>query len=290
MAPTRSYLAGPRLRDRLRARGRRALANGTLRPFRTRAERVTADGIPFIIRVVEQMPAKPKGPAGGDPFGDACERELLVGSVSPTHVALLNKFNVLDEHLLLVTRIYEHQEQLLTPADLEAFLIGLQAVDGLAFYNGGEPAGASQPHKHLQLVPLPLASDGDPALPVAEKLAATGAAPGDIVQAAFPFPCPVSGVDAAWLEQPAAGAVAAHRSYLNLLEAAGLSSTGPGQSAPYNFLLTRRWMWLVPRIQSHWRGIEVNGLGFAGALLAKDSDALAILRDDPLAVLTAVTN
>ena len=30
---------------------------------------------------------------------------------------------------------------------------GLQAMDGLAFYNAGQVAGASQRHKHLQLVP-----------------------------------------------------------------------------------------------------------------------------------------
>ena len=32
----------------------------------------------------------------------------------------------------------------------------LAEFDGLGFYNGGETAGASQPHKHLQIVPLPL--------------------------------------------------------------------------------------------------------------------------------------
>jgi ATP adenylyltransferase len=35
---------------------------------------------------------------------------------------------------------------------------------GLAFYNCGEHSGRSQPHKHLQVVPLPFA-DGQPAVP-----------------------------------------------------------------------------------------------------------------------------
>ena len=41
-------------------------------------------------------------------------------------------------------------------ADFDALARGLAAIDGLAFYNGGTVAGASQPHKHLQLVPVPL--------------------------------------------------------------------------------------------------------------------------------------
>jgi len=80
-----------------------------------------------------------------------------VGDISATHVGLLNKFCVLEDHLLMVTRDYAEQTELLDESDFHALLCGLAAVDGLAFYNGGTDAGASQPHKHLQLVPLPLA-------------------------------------------------------------------------------------------------------------------------------------
>ena len=42
--------------------------------------------------------------------------------------------------------------RLFTPGALQAFPRG-----GLAYFNCGEEAGASQPHKHTQIVPLPLA-------------------------------------------------------------------------------------------------------------------------------------
>src|SRR5688500_834395 len=45
------------------------------------------------------------------------EEDLFVDMLSPTHVCLLNKFNVLDHHLLVVTRDYEDQDEPLTLAD-----------------------------------------------------------------------------------------------------------------------------------------------------------------------------
>ena len=96
--------------------------------------------------------------------------ELYVGDLPPAHVCLLNKFNVVDHHLLIVTREFEHQETALTPADFAAMWSCLQQIDGLAFYNSGTVAGASQPHKHLQLVPLPLLEQG-PRIPVESAVA-----------------------------------------------------------------------------------------------------------------------
>ena len=46
-------------------------------------------------------------------------------------------------------------------------------LNGLGFYNAGRAAGASQPHKHLQLVGLPLAP-GVAGLPVDALLASAG--------------------------------------------------------------------------------------------------------------------
>ncbi len=40
--------------------------------------------------------------------------------LSPTHTLLLNKFNVVAHHLLVVTRAFESQLDPLTTADMEA--------------------------------------------------------------------------------------------------------------------------------------------------------------------------
>jgi ATP adenylyltransferase len=90
------------------------------------------------------------------------EKNLTVGDISDTHIAVLNKFNVVEHHLLIVTRAFEDQDMLLTFADFEALWTCMTEYECLAFYNGGREAGASQPHKHLQMAPLPLAPEGPP--------------------------------------------------------------------------------------------------------------------------------
>ena len=58
------------------------------------------------------------------------------------------------------------------------------------------------------------------------------------------------------------------------------------QSRPYNLLFTRQWMLLVPRSREFYRGISVNALGFAGALLVRDQRQLLCLRGvGPMAAL-----
>ena len=88
------------------------------------------------------------------------DADLWVTDISQTHICLLNKFNVIENHILVVTRVFEDQESLLTAEDFEAMWICMAEFDGLAFYNSGPIAGASQQHKHLQIVPLPLAPKG----------------------------------------------------------------------------------------------------------------------------------
>jgi ATP adenylyltransferase len=62
------------------------------------------------------------------------------------------------------------------------------------------------------------------------------------------------------------------------------------QSAPYNLLVTRDWLLLVPRCREEFAGISINALGFAGSLFVKDREQLATLRSrGPMAVLRAVT-
>ncbi len=61
-------------------------------------------------------------------------------------------------------------------------------------------------------------------------------------------------------------------------------------SAPYNLLITRRWMLLVPRTREFFAGISVNALGFAGSLFVRDKKQLAAaISHGPLRVLREVS-
>ena len=58
---------------------------------------------------------------------------------------------------------------------------------------------------------------------------------------------------------------------------------------PYNLLVTREWMLLVPRARERWGRASVNALGFAGALLVRTQAELAELaRIGPMTVLQSV--
>lgn len=268
----------------------RARSSGALASIDTHAETLTGEGLTFVVRIIRNLERKRRAGSAKpvDPFAPPYDPDLLVGGIPPAHVGILNKFPVLDRHLLIVTRENEAQTRLLTEADCEALLRMLHDWDGLAFYNGGPESGASQPHKHLQMVDLPLAPVG-PALPVAEALAADN--PGDGIGQSTRLPFPHARVrmpPSAWRD-PAAGAPVVRALYLDLLNAAGLPADGPEQAGPYNLLATRDWLWLVPRRCQNHEGIEVNALGFAGALLVPDEDHLASLKTmGPAACLRAV--
>ena len=55
----------------------------------------------------------------GNPFLPYDEA-LWVTHVSETHTVLLNKFNLVDRHVLVVTREFEHQDSPLTLNDISA--------------------------------------------------------------------------------------------------------------------------------------------------------------------------
>lgn len=274
------------LAEQAAACSRRARASGALAPIDTDAVLVEDGGLPFVLRTITSPRRKIAVAAdGGDPFAPPYEPDLFVAELSATHVVLLNKFPVLDRHLLLVTRAYRDQEAPLTESDCEALLRGLAEIDGLAFYNSGRIAGASQPHKHLQLAPLPPADAGPP-LPFADALA-RARFDGEFGRvAAWPFPHAVTRLEPAWLKDPAGGAGALADRYRRLLAALDLNVDSP---APYNLLATRDRLWLVPRSKERAAGISVNALGFAGALLAPDLEARdALLRKGPMRVLVEV--
>jgi ATP adenylyltransferase len=286
----------PGLAQALEDRTREALACGALRPIETTQEVIEDGGVHFLVRVVSSLARKAReaaedrssdGPPPANPFLPP-ERALTVAPIGADYLAVLNKFNVLERHLLVVTRAFVHQETLLTPADLDALFACMAQVRGLGFYNGGAAAGASQPHRHLQLVPLPLAAEG-PAVPMAPLLAG-GPARGIGVCPGLPFRHAF-----ARLSRPVAAgaglAAEAHGLYLGLLASLGIGRTADGrQSAPYNLLVAEDWMLLVPRVAESFGTVSVNALGFAGSLFVPDQGRLAAVRAaGPLALLRAVT-
>ncbi len=252
-----------------------AVDSGALQSIPTTSRFIEDGGVRFLARVVENLERKRldgvrKG-SGFNPFLKP-EKALFVADLSETHFALLNKFNVVDHHVLLVTRKFEEQESLLTHEDFEAVWHCLDESDALVFYNAGANAGASQRHKHLQLVPVPL-GEGPERTPIEAAL--------EDDSRGLPFAHAVCRLDGCLGSDDAAEKTFA--SYLRLLAAVG-------NPQAYNVLATRDWMLVVPRARESWNSISVNALGFAGALLVRSENELSQLqRLGPMRLLREVT-
>ena len=132
---------------------KQALENGSLMPIATEATVVQQDGVRFLLHIKSANAGKKPipGKSRGDPFLPY-EQEMFVGPAGSSHVCLLNKFPVLVPHLLICTESFVSQTQPLTLSDFEAWLLGFDGPQILGFYNSGTPAGASQAHRHMQLV------------------------------------------------------------------------------------------------------------------------------------------
>ncbi|KAK2810181.1 hypothetical protein FQN50_003151 [Emmonsiellopsis sp. PD_5] len=127
--------------------------------------------------IVKQKPDPFENPTG----------DLVIGKITSgeahTHTLVLNKFPVIPNHFILATRLFKPQTDLLERDDLVVTWQCLRAwegegqhddedddegaVDGdggggagvggrrlFAFFNSGEHSGASQPHRHLQFLPV----------------------------------------------------------------------------------------------------------------------------------------
>jgi len=280
---------------------RRAIATGAMVPIETETEWIEDGGVRFTVRRVSSLARKrldqrrraAQAAAGrpANPF-QPYEENLFVADVSPTHIALLNKFNVIDRHLLIVTRAFVDQEAPLDAADFGALAACMAEFDALGFYNGGVVAGASQPHKHLQLVPLPI-DEGTYPVPVEAAFEAIRGRAGILSRPGLPFRHAFTWLAPTPGEAPEDAARRLTEIHAALLAAVGVSPvTRRGdvrQSSPYNLLLTRRWMLAVPRVQEHYAGISINALGFAGSLFVQDdAQRAALARDGPMAALCAV--
>jgi sulfate adenylyltransferase (ADP) / ATP adenylyltransferase len=265
-----------------------ALECNALQPIPTVYEWLEQGEMRFLVRVlaniqrkeIERQQRKPDF----NPFLPY-DPHLFVADLSPTHLVLLNKFNVMDYHILIVTREFVPQDSLLNQSDFQALAISLSEMDGLGFYNGGQIAGASQRHKHLQIVPLPFVPDGSPLPFESLMLETVGQNP------KLPYRHAIAHFNALDFIQPLAISETLLAHYHRLLATLNLieNSAATEPLGAYNLLITREWMCVVPRSQESFAGIPVNSLGFTGALLVKNQAQLEQLRAlGPLTLLTEV--
>ncbi|EXJ78301.1 hypothetical protein A1O3_09462 [Capronia epimyces CBS 606.96] len=132
-------------------------------------------GAPFQLRYCPALARKPNadgpekkepGAPKFDPFADPPE-ELLVASIPAnrtSHNLVLNKFPVIQNHFIIATKANKPQTAILEEDDIRITHACLRAWRNeqhgptesrlFSFFNSGEHSGASQPHRHLQFLPV----------------------------------------------------------------------------------------------------------------------------------------
>ncbi len=281
-------------------RTKTARESGALKSIETEYHLIQQHDISFVVRTLSNLAQKERAQKQQrqqekklgkkiDPFLPY-EQDLFVGDISPTHICLLNKFNVVDNHLLIVTRAFEEQTDLLNLEDFMALWFCMQEIEGLAFFNGGKIAGASQRHKHLQLIPLPFVPNVMH-LPLDKAIARITFNNSLGTIDSFPFRHGIASLDIAPDHSVEAAAQIMLQCYRALLNQVGLQLNDHLRQQPgaYNLLATRNWMLIVPRSRESFQNIAINSLGFAGSLFVRDRASLELLKElTPLKLLTKV--
>jgi sulfate adenylyltransferase (ADP) / ATP adenylyltransferase len=142
----------------------------------------------FQLRFCPSLAKKPGAePAAADPKKkfdpfDHPSGDLYIGEIghprgSSSYVLVLNKFAIVANHFILATKEFKPQTDPLEPEDLEATFACLNEWENataaaadrttarpgrlFAFFNSGVWSGASQAHRHVQLLPVEDMRGGD---------------------------------------------------------------------------------------------------------------------------------
>lgn len=267
----------------------RAFRRGELYFVESTIANITENDIEFEIRFAPSLAKKPtaeqteESPLKNkvDPFAPY-NQELFVQEFE-NHVILLNKFCVVPNHILVVTKEYEEQSNPLNQEDLANMwycMMQTKSQSTIAFYNCGSLSGSSQPHKHMQVIPLPSNVRFSPPInAIIYKYQSK--IPGEIFNfSELPYvhyvtlldPQQLSGHHGHNYKETVSQYLT--ENYLSLV-----NTMAEGFRASYNFLMTHTWMMIVPRRSEKYGQISVNSLGFAGMLLVKSEEELEFVKN-----------
>lgn len=239
----------------------------------------------FQLRYSPALASKPKAPPTPkdpnakrfNPFEDPSP-SLLVAQLPPAHRLVLNKFAVVPEHFILATKEVKPQTHVLEEDDIAAAYACVEAYaregqELFVFFNSGEHSGASQPHRHLQLLPVARMKDGLEQVErggswsvLADKL--------EVLEQPLPFAVLTSAAT------PDMSVKARHEAYVDMYKRA-VKAVSPEAEAPgegkakisYNFAMTRTSMAICPRtaegaVIRNKMDVEVGQVALNGTLLA----------------------
>ena len=228
-------------------------------------------GNDFIIRELDITKFKKNTLIGPkiNPF-KPWDKILEIDSIGNGHQLILNKYPVQLGHVLLITNEWKEQNGWLDIKDWEAIKEVNKDTTGLWFFNSGPLAGASQPHRHIQLLrrdPSELSCPREKWILALNNL--------NYKNEKFSKNIILKKFSKSLNEENI------HEIYKDLSYNLGLGDPRNDKKPkyPYNLIFTDRWMIIIKRRTDNLFGISINALGFAGYILVTEKSNIKYLRE-----------
>ena len=195
-------------------------------------------------------------------------KNLEIKSINKNYVLILNKYPVQLGHMLLISKSWQPQIDWFSIKEWEAVTNVDKNTSGLWFYNSGKNAGASQPHRHIQLLPRHHSEQTCPREKLFCKLIQDN---GNILYKNYNKTYTISK-----LHNKNFDSEELHNTYKKLCKNSGLGIYKENiyPKYDYNLLFTRNWMVMIVRKVDTVHGFDINALGFAGYILATSNSDL----------------
>ena len=285
---------------------RLAQEKGAASLTRTSTETLEDQGFRYILKIAANLRDKPKPKKdknaiqAKNPFLPP-DPDLFVSQLATgRHSCVLNKFNLVAHHCIIITNEFRAQEEPLSASDFEACweVLCCMPDGGLAYFNCGENSGASQPHKHIQCIPLPLAYD-DTGCPLESPFqlkfhqGVLNAKEGEVFSVhGLPFMHAAFGISQSFSHKDGRNVFEyIEKQYLVCMEYLAAKFVKSGipwspQTDSYNILMTREYCVVIPRSSDDISGVGCNAMGYAGSFfLASKEEIEQVKRLGPSHVL-----
>ena len=228
-------------------------------------------GNDFIIRQLDITKFKKNTLIGpkNNPF-KPWDKILEIDSIGNHHQLILNKYPVQLGHVLLITNKWKEQNGWIDIKDWEAIKEVNKDTSGLWFFNSGPLAGASQPHRHIQLLrrsQLELSCPREKwILNFSNVNCKNDKFCKNIIIKKFTKSLNEENI---------------YQIYKELSNKLGLGDPKLDNKPryPYNLIFTDSWIALVKRKTDNLLGISINALGFAGYILVTEKSDIKYLKN-----------
>ncbi|KAJ6229126.1 ap-4-a phosphorylase ii [Anaeramoeba flamelloides] len=214
-----------------------------------------------------------------DPFKYPSKDPLFITQMEENYSLLFNKFYLVPKHLVLVTNKFVHQNTPLTLSIFKPTLQILKVINGLAFFNHGSQSGMSQPHKHIQFLPLPLLNKYH--LPIEDLINKTASK----YEEKQIFELPVAYKNAVCSLDKNTNSpqklLSVYHSLLDFLDINSQTNEEQTVEQPsYNWLCTQNWMMVVPRSNGFLEnGLGINSMGYVGTYFLRSLEQASIIKE-----------